>query len=130
MIDAGVIVDASALIAFLMEEPGGDNLIPHLEEAQISSVNFHECIYSLVSKYGASLEQANARLTQTSLEVHNYTEHLAVIAASLQPQADKLGLSLGDRACIATALETGMPIVTADRVWKKLKLDIPVICIR
>ena len=125
-----VVIDASALMAFLMDEPGGDAVAPYLEVAQICSINFHECIYSLMSKYHASLEQANARLTQTSLVVHDYTPHLAVIAASLQPQADKLGLSLGDRACVATALELGLPVVTADKIWKKLKLDIPIICVR
>ena len=37
-----------------------------------------------------------------------------------------LGLSLGDRTCLALALSRKIPAYTADRMWAKLDIDIEI----
>ena len=54
----------------------------------------------------------------------------ALSAAALLPQTRRLGLSLGDRACLALARTRGKPAVTADRAWAELDVDITVRLIR
>jgi len=39
-------------------------------------------------------------------------------------------LSLGDRACLALGERLGLPVVTADRAWADLDLDVAVSLIR
>jgi PIN domain nuclease of toxin-antitoxin system len=69
-------------------------------------------------------------LAVLGLTVVPFTALLAFRAAELRNPTRKIGLSLGDRACLATALELGLPVVTADRVWSKLKLGIDIHVIR
>jgi PIN domain nuclease of toxin-antitoxin system len=45
---------------------------------------------------------------------------------ALRPATKALGLSLGDRACLALARRERLPILTADRSWAKLDLGIPI----
>ena len=60
----------------------------------------------------------------------DFTLSQAQIAGDLVVQTRHLGLSLGDRACLALALELGVPVYTADKAWKNLKLGIPIHVIR
>jgi len=54
----------------------------------------------------------------------------ALIAARLRPLTRHLGLSLGDRICLALAIERQCPALTADRNWANLKIGIPIQLIR
>ena len=54
----------------------------------------------------------------------------AAVEASLVPATQPLGLSLGDRACIALALSRNLKAVTADRIWSKLNVDVTIEIIR
>jgi ribonuclease VapC len=56
----------------------------------------------------------------------SFTDAHARTAGSLAHQTKSLGLSLGDRACLALGIHTGAPIYTADRAWKKLKLGVEI----
>jgi PIN domain nuclease of toxin-antitoxin system len=55
---------------------------------------------------------------------------LAVETAALAPLTASLGLSLGDRACIATGIRLGAKAVTADRKWSSRQVKHPVLLIR
>ena len=57
------------------------------------------------------------------------TQH-AKTTGSLIAQTRASGLSLGDRACLALALEMKAPVYTADRSWKNLKLGLTIHVIR
>jgi PIN domain nuclease of toxin-antitoxin system len=48
----------------------------------------------------------------------------------LRPATSEYGLSLGDRACLALGQQLGQPVLTADRMWKTLKLDVEIRMIR
>jgi hypothetical protein len=62
--------------------------------------------------------------------VENFSESDAVSAADLQPATVAAGLSLGDRACLALAQRLNMPVLTADRAWTDIGLDVVVQLIR
>ena len=54
----------------------------------------------------------------------------ALVAAALRPLTRSAGLSLGDRACRALADREGVPALTTDRAWAKLRLPIEIRLIR
>jgi len=41
-----------------------------------------------------------------------------------------VGLSLGDRACLALALREQAPVLTGDRAWSKVDVGVEVVLIR
>jgi ribonuclease VapC len=63
-------------------------------------------------------------------EVFDFDKEQAKMAGWLRPQTRSLGLSLGDRACLALAIALKAPVYTADRAWKNLKLKIAIHVIR
>jgi ribonuclease VapC len=108
------VVDASALLAFLQDEPGADDV--RLADAVMSSVNFSEVLHKSLEK-GASTEGLHVELALLGLEVIPFDVRHAELAAELRASTRHIGLSLADRACLALALERGGTAVTADRVW-------------
>lgn len=125
----GCVLDASALLAALHDEPGGDLVEQELEHAVISSVNWSEVLYKSLAQ-GVKIEGLREDLEVLGLSIEPFTPEDAEIAAELWSQAGSLGLSLGDRACLALALRLGLPVLTADRAWKKLNLPIEIRAIR
>ena len=106
------VFDSSAVLAALYGEPGGDKIKQDLPGGVVSSVNASEIIMVLMRK-GAPFEEASAALRKTLLKVQDFTLEGALKTASLlSPQARSRGLSLGDRACLATGLLLQLPVVT------------------
>jgi ribonuclease VapC len=125
-----VVLDASAILAVIHGEPGSDKLYPELlANALVSSVNLAEVQSKLVAK-GWDLEQAWEDCSSVVDQVLPFTMAHAKSAGSLILATRSLGLSLGDRACLALALEVKAPVYTADRSWKNLKLDLRINLIR
>jgi ribonuclease VapC len=105
------VFDSSAVLAVLFEEPGAELSARWMDEgpALISSVNQVEVITRLVDQ-GATPAHAAATFATLPLQVHDFTPTRA------------LGLSLGDRCCLALAQSlAGTQVITADRPWAKLK---------
>jgi PIN domain nuclease of toxin-antitoxin system len=116
------VFDSSAVLAALYGEPGGDKVKQDLPGGVVSSVNASEIITVLMRK-GAPFEEASAILRKTLLKVQDFTLESALKTASLRsPQARSRGLSLGDRACLATGLLLRLPVVTAERNWTGLSV--------
>lgn len=116
------ILDASAVLAVLNGERGEKKVIPILAESAISSVNLTEVAAKLLE---TGMDEDSARLAVSVLgigEVVDFTEDLAWKAARLRPLTKQYGLSLGDRACLALAIQIKVPVITADKEWSKLKL--------
>lgn len=125
-----VVLDASALLALLNSEPGSDKLTPLLlSNAVCSTVNLAEVQTKLVSA-GGNPDDAWEDTLSPIRDAVPFTEEHARIAGSLVSQTRRLGLSLGDRACLALAIISKAPVYTADRSWKNLKLGIPIHSIR
>ena len=110
MID--VVLDASAVLAVLQDEPGADEVWAHLPGAGLSAVNAAEVVAKLVDG-GAAPEEAGELLERLGAEVLPFK--VADIAPSACMRRASRGLSLGDRACLALAARLSVPAVTADR---------------
>ena len=117
------VLDSSAVLAFLYDEPGAEKVRPDLLDGIISAVNAAEVLAVLVRK-GAPLEEAVVALQKTRLQVQEFSAAGAVETASLlSPQFRSRGLSLGDRACLATGLLLKLSVVTAERNWAGLDVS-------
>ena len=116
------VFDSSAVLAVLFNEPGAEQVIRWLEddEAVISSVNQAEVLAKLLDT-GLSEADVAAIGQQLPLQVLPFSAQQARIAGNLRPATRALGLSLGDRCCLALAREQpGAQVVTADRAWAGL----------
>jgi ribonuclease VapC len=123
------VLDASALIALLWEEPGADAVEPLLDRAVVCAVNWAE----VLQRYRAhGIETAGKRESVEALGigVEEFTADDADIAADLWQPTRSAGLSLADRACLALARRLGLPAYTADRDWRKVDVGIEVVLIR
>ena len=129
MSDDDIVVDASVVLAVLKGEPIGDFDSDRMVGAAISAVNLSESLATLISE-GLSEKQADEAVAALDLRVVPFDESQAKAAALLRTKTKHLGLSLGDRACLALASQLEVPAVTADRVWSKLKIGIEIISIR
>jgi PIN domain nuclease of toxin-antitoxin system len=114
-----VILDASAVLAFLLAEPGKDTVLAALlAGADMTTVNFAEVATKYVLR-GASKEAESLR-EQLPVTLVPVDEDLAVRAALMAGITRSVGLSLGDRVCLALAQRSGQPALTADQSWLKV----------
>lgn len=95
----------------------------------LSAVNATEVLTKLID-LGASAEDALGALLHLQPSIVPFTSELADAAARLRPATRQFGLSLGDRACLALAIDLALPVLTADRRWAELQLPIPVVLTR
>jgi ribonuclease VapC len=117
-----IVLDASAILAVIGGEPGAEKLTPDLlARAVVSTVNLAEVQTKLVSR-GWTSEQAWEDATSPVREVVSFREEHARIAGDLVLQTRHLGLSLGDRACLAVGIALELPVYTAEKAWKKVKV--------
>ena len=126
---ARIVFDASVILAHLNGEPGADLTAAHLGDAIMCAVNLSEIIAKLVER-GASLSLIRPALSRYGLEIVPFDEDLAERAGALRASTKAFGLSLGDRACLALAERSRLPVLTADRMWKDLGLHIDVQLLR
>jgi len=120
-----VVLDASALLAMLNDEPGAERVAAVIERAVVSSVNFSEVVATL-AEYGMEDEVIEKALVGLGLDVVAFDRDSAWTAGLLRPVTRHLGLSLGDRACLATGIRHGIPVFTTDRRWSELELGVAV----
>ena len=124
-----VVLDASALLALIFDEPGAERVEDLLPDAAIGSVNLSEVIAKLQDK-GFDDTTIDATLADLGLNVRAFDHDQAVIAGKLRTATRDFNVSLGDRACLALALQTGSVAVSGDRDWAQfadvigVKLDI------
>ncbi len=127
---SSIVLDASAILAIINAEPGSEKLSPELlRDAVCSTVNLAEVQAKLVSR-GWSPDDAWEDATSPVREAVSFDEEQAKIAGSMVALTRSLGLSLGDRACLALGLSLRAPVYTAERTWTKLKLGVRVHAIR
>jgi ribonuclease VapC len=127
-----IVLDASALLAILHDEPGAEmfsHRLDLLQNATMSAVNIAE-VYGKLVGIGIGPEDAWEAVIAPIPEIADFDTEQAKIAGSMVPQTRSLGLSLGDRACLALGVVLKAPIYTADRVWKKLRLGVSIHVIR
>jgi PIN domain nuclease of toxin-antitoxin system len=113
------VLDASALLALLLREPGAEKVAVALGDAAISAVNLAE-VASQYALRGSAGHEVRELTSQFSAQVVPFDEDLALVAGALAPSTKSAGLSMGDRACFALALRLGARVVTADRIWTRV----------
>jgi len=125
-----IVLDSSAVLAILNREAGAEKLTPKLlGAATISTVNLAEVQSKLVSR-GLAPKDAWDAATGPVSESEPFTVEQDRITGDLVAQTRPLGLSLGDRACLALGIALGAPVYTADQSWKGLRLGIRIHHIR
>ncbi|MFZ0814092.1 MAG: type II toxin-antitoxin system VapC family toxin [Candidatus Sulfotelmatobacter sp.] len=125
-----VVLDASAILAVINAEPGAEKLTPDLLAGAVgSTVNLAEVQTKLVSR-GWTSEQAWEDATSPIRAVLPFDEEQARMAGDLVAHTRHLGLSLGDRACLALGMAIKAHVYTAEKAWKKLKVGVRIHVIR
>ncbi len=123
------VLDASAILAALFDEPGAEKLTDEVtDNAVVSSVNLAEVQAKLIKKGYEPSEAWEDALSVATAE--HFTPNQARIAGTLIEKTGRLGLSLGDRSCLALAIDLRGEVYTADQAWRGLKLGIPIHVIR
>lgn len=115
------VLDSSAILAVIFQETGAKIVEPLLDKSMVSSVNLAEVLTKLAEK-NVLTEQTVEEFQKLGLEIIDFNFEQAVKAAELRPLTKHLGLSLGDRSCLALAILQNTTAVTADKEWKKLSL--------
>lgn len=124
-----IILDASAYLALIFGERGSDAVAPHARGSQILAVNFSEVLARVIAIDG-HIERAELATTRLEIGIQPFDRRLARLTAELREKTSMIGASLADRACLAFALLTGWPVLTADTDWAKLDLGIDIRQIR
>jgi len=123
------VIDTSALMAIFLNEPGRDRAAQLCPGGVLSSVNFSETLAKCIER-SVPATLARGYIRDGNIEVVSFDTEQALLAADLFAVAQKGVLSLGDRACIATAIRLNATVVTADRIWADLDLPCPIELIR
>lgn len=127
------VLDASAILAWILREPGSERVHELMESGGclLSAVNAAEIVAKLAEKNRpeAGLRQV---VTHIGAKCFPFDAAQATEAGLLRPLTRHLGLSLGDRACLALARQQGSTVITADRPWLQLAepLGLTIECIR
>jgi ribonuclease VapC len=123
------VLDASAVLAALYREPGGESVMRVLPRSLLSAVNASEVVARLIGR-GTAPEVALQTVRDLDCRPVAVDLELGLRAGALVVLTKSKGLSLGDRICLALAEREGVPALTADRAWAELGLDIKVSLIR
>ena len=123
-----VVLDASAVLAYLQDESGCEKVDVVLSEGRaiMSAVNYAEVVGKLLE---AGLLESSVKAVMGNLELHiePLDDKQAWETGVLRMSTREFGLSLGDRACLALAYIKKLPVVTADKQWDKLTAGIKII---
>lgn len=114
------VLDASALLCLLQEEPGAERVARALPVAVIGAVNYSEVVGKLMES-GLDEPTVDRLMDGLNLRVIPFERSQARLAGSLRMATRKLGLSLGDRACLALAAAQGATALTCERSWTKFE---------
>jgi len=124
------ILDASAALAFLLHERGFDVVESALRGgAKMSAVNLAE-VHTVSAAAGVTPDEVMARLGSIGLEIERFDERDAALVGLLRPMTTALGLSLGERACLALAQRLGLRVLATDRALAEADVGVEVVLIR
>jgi ribonuclease VapC len=131
-VTTALVLDTSALLAAMFDEVGAAQAAREIAGAEtllLTSVNLAEAIAVLVRRRGVPVAEAAADVALLGAEIVPFGASEAEAAASLAA-AHRGVLSLGDAACLATAMLRGASVLTADRAWAGLGLAVELRLVR
>ncbi len=115
------VLDSSVVLAIISGEAGHEKALVLAQKATISLVNLAEVVTKCVEQ-NLPAEAAIDIVAACDINVLSFNAEQAILAGELRRKAPKGVLSLGDRACIATAILSGRSAVTADKAWMQFDL--------
>jgi len=124
------VLDASAILALVHNEPGADRVSEALPGSMLSTVNLAEVVGKLVD---ANIEasQLQTLLVSAGVTIEPFLAGDAELAGAMRSLPGGRALSLGDRCCLALTVRSDPPeVITGDRVWTELDLPIRVVLFR
>jgi ribonuclease VapC len=124
-----IVLDASALLAFLRREIGHEIVNAHLGQACISAVNYAEAL-ARMSSVGIAPRDLRSQLDATGLQVTDFDVAQSIVVAEIREQMRGAGIGIADCCCLALGLHLALPILTADRAWTTIGLGVTVQLIR
>ncbi len=124
-----VVLDASALLAYLQDEPGAERVGAVIAQSVMSTVNWAEVIGKARDR-GVDTQGLREDLASLGLALEPLSAVQAELVGYLKGLTARQGLSLGDRACLALGSDRGEAVYTADRAWLRLNLGVEVQAIR
>ncbi len=124
-----VVLDASAVLAFFWSEPGSEVVAEVVGDSAISAVNLAEVYTKLVDR-GIGEEAIRRMLADLPCRVAAFDEVQSLRVGELRRATRRIGLSIGDRACLSLAELENAAVLTADRAWAGLDSGVPVRLIR
>lgn len=123
------VLDASALIALLWEEPGAEAVEALLGHAMISAVNWAE-VLQRYRAHGVATTTTRESVEALGIAIEGFSAEDSEVVAELWAPTRDAGLSLADRACLALARRCGVAAHTADRAWRKVDVGVSIVLIR
>lgn len=118
------VFDTSAFLAIINDEPGSEIAQAHISNACMCAINIAEVVTYLVRN--GYTDDINISKIISLVKPIAFDEQLAIIAGKMVCTTKHLGLSLGDRSCLATAKILNLPVYTADRKWSDIAQQIGV----
>jgi PIN domain nuclease of toxin-antitoxin system len=118
-----IVLDASALLALLREEPGADEVERVLDGSMMSCVNLSEVLQK-AEQHAVDVEGLEHDLEALGVRFAPFDTPAARSSAELWSSG--AGLSLGDRACLALAASVDGVALTADHRWTGAGLGVHV----
>ncbi len=118
-----IVFDTSAILALIKMEQGYETVAKYLDNAIVSSVNFSE-VATILSREGFGQEEVIRSLSDTFLHIIDFDSEQALVVASIDEVTRHYNLSLADKACLALARIKNLPVLTANKLWRNLDLNI------
>lgn len=125
MSETRYVLDASTLLAAMLDEPGARMVAARIADAAMSTVNLSEVIAKLAER-GASMPAIIESLAELDLDLRPFDEAQAMRAGALRQAARAHGLSLGDRACLALAAELVAVALTTNLAWDRIDCGVAI----
>lgn len=124
-----IVIDSSVVIGVLRQELPASQWQGRVGGAALSAVNLAEVITHGI-RGGMRADEISADIAGLEIKIYPFDEAAATAAGILVTSTQRFGLSLGDRACLALAHRLRAHVLTADRVWAKLDVGVPIEVVR
>lgn len=120
-----VVLDASAVLVLLLDEAGADVVADAVADSALSAVNLAEVVSKLADR-GVDVMKLGEQMGAVGVRIEPMTELDAEEVGRLRRRDAQRVRSLGDRCCLALGRRLDAIVLTADRAWSDVDVDVEV----